>query len=67
SVKSALGEHPHPQFKLNVPDERKAIFYGLNHIEIQHHPRVREQIIAWLYPAPSYTYDISQSVEVMAD
>ena len=67
SVKSALGEHPHPQFNLNVPDERKAVFYGLNHMEIQHHPRVREQIIAWLCPAPSYAHELIQSVEVMAD
>lgn len=50
SVKSALGEHPHPQYRLKVPDERKAIFYGLNHFEIQYHPRVRNQVIAWLFP-----------------
>ncbi|XID74862.1 hypothetical protein ACF3NA_10200 [Alkanindiges sp. WGS2144] len=50
SVKSALGEHPHPQFKLKVPEEHKAVFYGLNHFEIQYHPKVREQIIRWLYP-----------------
>ncbi len=67
SVKSALGEHPHPQFNLNVPEERKAVFYGLNHFEIQYHPKVREQIIAWLYPAPVCTHEVGQSVDVMAN
>lgn len=49
SVKSALGEHPHPQLRLKVPDERKKVFYGLNHFEIQYHPKVRDQIVSWLY------------------
>lgn len=64
SVKSALGEHPHPQFRLNVPEERKAVFYGLNHVEIQHHPRVREQIIAWLYPSITAVEQAKQNGEI---
>jgi len=51
SVKSALGEHPHPRFDLKVPDAHKAIFYGLNHFEIQYHPLVAEQIVRWFYPS----------------
>ncbi len=67
SVKSALGDHPHPQFRLKVPEDHKAVFYGLNHFEIQHHPRVREQIIAWLYPNASQVRDPSQRIETIVD
>lgn len=49
SVKSALGEHPNPRFHLKVPEAHKAIFYGLNHFDIQCHPSVAEQIALWLY------------------
>lgn len=51
SVKSALGEHPNPRYRLKVPESNKAIFYGLNHLEIQYHPSVAEQIALWFYPA----------------
>ena len=67
SVKSALGDHPHPQFRLKVPEDHKAVFYGLNHFEIQHHPRVREQIIAWLYPDASQVRDPSQRIETIVN
>ena len=50
SVKSALGEHPNPRFQLKVPESHKAIFYGLNHMEIQYHLTVAEQIAKWFYP-----------------
>lgn len=49
-VKSALGEHPNPRFQLKLPDSHKAVFYGLNHFEIQYHSSVSEQITRWLYP-----------------
>ncbi|WP_111894949.1 alpha/beta fold hydrolase [Acinetobacter sp. MB5] len=52
SVQSALGEHPNPRFNLNIPDSHKAVFYGLNHFNIQYHPSVAEQITRWLYPDP---------------
>jgi len=51
SIKSAFGEHPDPKFYLKVPMSHKAIFYGLNHLEIQYHPQVAEQIARWFYPA----------------
>lgn len=50
SIKSALGEHPNPRFNLKVPESHKAIFYGLNHLEIQYHLNVAEQIARWFYP-----------------
>jgi pimeloyl-ACP methyl ester carboxylesterase len=49
-VNSALGEHPDPRFHLKVPSSHKAIFYGLNHLEIQYHPYIAEQIARWFYP-----------------
>lgn len=51
SVKSALGEHPNPRFQLKIPDSHKAIFYGLNHFDIQYHRTVAEQIARWFYPS----------------
>ncbi len=51
SIKSALGEHPNPRFQLKLPESHKAIFYGLNHFNIQYHPNVAEQIVQWFYPS----------------
>ena len=50
SVKSALGEHPNPRFQLKLPESNKAVFFGLNHMEIQYHANVAEQIAKWFYP-----------------
>lgn len=50
SVPSALGEHPDPKHKLKVPESHKAIFYGLNHMEIQYHSSIAEQVGRWFYP-----------------
>jgi len=50
SIKSALGEHPNPRFQLKLPESHKAIFYGLNHFELQYHSSVAEQIVRWCYP-----------------
>lgn len=65
SVKSALGDHPHPQFRLKVPEDHKAVFYGLNHMEIQYHPKVREQIIAWVYSDTGKVRDPDQRIETI--
>ena len=50
SVKSALGEHPNPRYQLKLPESHKAVFYGLNHFEIQYHSSIAEQITKWFYP-----------------
>lgn len=47
SVASALGEHK-GEHDLQVPESHKAVFYGVNHIDIQYNDRVRQQIIEWL-------------------
>jgi pimeloyl-ACP methyl ester carboxylesterase len=52
SIKSALGEHPNPRFQLKVPEHHKAVFFGLNHFEIQYHTQVAQQIVQWFYPDP---------------
>ena len=57
SVSSALGEHTNPRFQLKLPETHKAVFYGLNHMEIQYHSSVAEQITRWLYP------DVGEVVE----
>ncbi len=49
-VLSTLGEHADPAYRLNVPEEHKAVFYGVNHMEVQYHPAVRNQVINWLVP-----------------
>ena len=51
SIKSALGEHPNPRFQLKLPESHKAVFYGLNHFQLQYHPSVAEQLVKWFYPA----------------
>ncbi|KAA8732104.1 hypothetical protein F4V57_10810 [Acinetobacter qingfengensis] len=55
SIPSALGEHPNPKLNLNIPEANKAIFYGLNHMELQCNSAVAEQIARWLYPDPLST------------
>lgn len=64
TVASALGEHPNSKFRLNVPDSHKAVFYGLNHMQIQYHPSVAEQVARWLYPSskPADTHIIHEVV-----
>lgn len=59
SVKSALGEHPHTRFNLKVPNANKAIFYGINHFNLQSHPHVAEQICLWFYPTSDDQTDAS--------
>ena len=50
SIDSALGEHPNPRFQLKLPQSHKAIFYGLNHFQLQSHSSVAEQVAKWFYP-----------------
>ena len=48
SVASALGEDD-AEHALFVPDGHKAIFYGVNHMNLIHSRRVREQVVEWLF------------------
>jgi len=50
SVKSALGEHSNPEYQLNVPQERKAVFYGVDHMQLQYSQRAIDQVLIWLAP-----------------
>jgi pimeloyl-ACP methyl ester carboxylesterase len=63
SVKSALGEHDNPVYQLRVPEERKAVFYGINHFELQYHPAVRDQVIAWLVPGAYLPHTVDHRIE----
>ena len=47
SVESALGEYTE-EHTLNVPEGHKAIFYGVNHMNLISNDRVHQQIVTWL-------------------
>ena len=47
SVASALGEDD-AEHALFVPDGHKAVFYGVNHLNLIYSRRVREQVVEWL-------------------
>lgn len=47
TVESALGE-ANESHTLYVPEGRKAIFYGVNHYNLQYDRRVQAQVIQWL-------------------
>ena len=55
SVKSALGEHSDPEYQLNVPQERKAVFYGVDHMQLQYSQRAIDQVLIWLAPSERTT------------
>jgi len=63
SVKSALGEHENALYRLNVPEHRKAVFYGVNHFQLQYHAAVRDQVIAWLIPNAYLPHSTNKRVE----
>jgi pimeloyl-ACP methyl ester carboxylesterase len=45
---SAHGEHAEAAFCLNIPAQRKAIFYGVNHMELLGKPEIYRQLHDWL-------------------
>lgn len=47
TIESALGEHD-GDHALVVPEGRKAVFYGVNHMNLMYSKRVTKQIITWL-------------------
>ena len=47
SVESALDEYAE-EHTLSVPEGHKAIFYGVNHMNLIYNDRVHEQIVNWL-------------------
>lgn len=47
SVESALGEYTE-EHTLSVPENHKAIFYGVNHMNLIYNDRVHEQVTDWL-------------------
>jgi len=70
SVASALGEDD-AEHALFVPDGHKAIFYGVNHMNLIHSRRVREQVVEWLldngrsdYAGRTRIYSYPRSLDV---
>ena len=64
SVKSALGEHENPEYQLNVPQERKVVLYGVDHMQLQYSQRVIDQILAWFTPT---TKQVTQAKKLLQD
>ena len=50
SVKSALGEHANPEYQLNVPQDRKVVLYGVDHMQLQYSQRVIDHVLNWMAP-----------------
>lgn len=48
SIDSALGRHPDPGMSLAIPVERQWVGYGINHLDLLHHPAVFAQLREWL-------------------
>lgn len=48
SVESALGRHPDPGMALSIPESRQWVGYGINHLQLLHHPAVYAQMRRWL-------------------
>ncbi len=48
SVESALGCHPDPGMALSIPESRQWVGYGINHLQLLHHPAVYAQLREWL-------------------
>lgn len=67
-VESALGENPeHDEYTLYVPEGQKAVFYEVNHINLQYDERVRQQVIAWLTDNGKTEYSLKPRVESFPD
>ncbi len=48
TIESALGEDS-AEHALFVPEGRKAVFYGVSHLNLLYNERVHKQVIAWLF------------------
>ena len=48
SVDSALGRHPDPRMTLAIPEDGQWIGYGINHLQLLHHPAVYARLREWL-------------------
>jgi len=45
---SALGRHPDAAMTLAIPEAQRWVGYGINHLELLHHPAVFAQLRRWL-------------------
>jgi hypothetical protein len=61
SVKSALGEHENPDYQLNIPQDRKTVLYGVDHMQLQYSQRVIDYVLLWLMPEPKQTLNTAQA------
>lgn len=52
-INSALGRHKNADRSLPIPESRRWIGYGMNHMDLLSRPEVYEQIREWIAGAPS--------------
>lgn len=50
-LRSALGQHSDPTRTLSFPEHHQWTAYGINHMELLHHPQVAAQLLHWLHPS----------------
>lgn len=66
SVESALGEDT-VEHTLCVPEGHKAVFYEVNHINLQYDERVRRQVVEWLVDDGQTNYGLNPRVQSFSD
>lgn len=66
AVESALGENT-PEHTLIVPEGHKAVFFEVNHINLQYDPRVHRQVVEWLSDNGRTDYSMNLRIQSYPD
>lgn len=66
AVESALGEDKE-EYTLHVPEGHKAVYYEVNHINLQYDEHVRHQVVEWLSDNGNTDYSMSLRIEYFPD
>ncbi|WP_019672211.1 esterase/lipase family protein [Psychrobacter lutiphocae] len=66
TIESALGESD-GEHNLYVPDGHKAVFYGVNHLNLQYDSRVHAQVLAWLVDNGKTDFALNNRIQSFAD
>lgn len=66
TIESALGESE-GEHDLLVPDGHKAVFYGINHLNLQDDSRVHEQVVFWLNDNGKTDFALNSRIQSFPD
>ena len=66
TIESALGEDK-GEHALQVPEGRKAVFYGVSHLNLMHNDRVHKQVVAWLLDNGHSDYSLKTRLQSYPD